>query len=91
MQYAYSAVIFCGEFALGFFFFFFWFEISSMNVVVKWLEAEFAPLYPLVLLYNLATDQKSCTYLSQITSEVLEYLVPVAFMSITMLSAGQLQ
>lgn len=30
-----------------------------MNVVVKLQEAEFAHLYSLVLLYNLATDQKS--------------------------------
>lgn len=76
MQYAYSAVIFCGKPALGFFFFVF--EISGVNVVMRWLEAEFAPLRPLVLLYNLATAQKSCIYLSQITSEVLNVQIPRA-------------
>lgn len=48
-----------------------------MNVVTR-LEAEFAPLYPLVLLYNLATDQKSCIYLSQITSEKWNVRMPPA-------------
>lgn len=52
-----------------------------MNVVVEvGLEAEFAPLYLLVLLYSLATDQKSCTYLSLITSEVLGYLIPLCLL-----------
>lgn len=66
--------------------FFKMFVISGVNVVGRWLEAEFVPLYPPVLLYNLATDQKCCIYLSQFTSEVVNIHVTVAALSITTLS-----